>query len=101
VYTPGKVVHTLGWPLDFKTYGGSWLYHMEDNMISMGLVVGLDYTNPYLSPYKEFQVSHLAFPQILLLVEADPLVTANETPPVLQKPPRRRPEDRIWCPSSE
>lgn len=55
VYTPGKVVHTLGWPLDFKTYGGSWLYHMEDNMISMGLVVGLDYTNPYLSPYKEFQ----------------------------------------------
>lgn len=99
VYTPGKVVHTLGWPLDFKTYGGSWLYHMEDNMISMGLVVGLDYTNPYLSPYKEFQASHLAFPQILLLVEADPLVTANETPPVLQEPPRRRPEDRIWCSS--
>lgn len=57
VYEPGKVVHTLGWPLDFKTYGGSWLYHMEDNMVSMGLVVGLDYENPYLSPYKEFQVS--------------------------------------------
>ncbi|KAJ9110093.1 hypothetical protein QFC19_001764 [Naganishia cerealis] len=55
VYQPGKVVHTLGWPLDFKTYGGSWLYHMENNMISMGLVVGLDYANPYLSPYKEFQ----------------------------------------------
>jgi electron-transferring-flavoprotein dehydrogenase len=56
VYQPGKVVHTLGWPLDFKTYGGSWLYHMENNMVSMGLVVGLDYENPYLSPYKEFQV---------------------------------------------
>ncbi|KAK4686759.1 electron-transferring-flavoprotein dehydrogenase, partial [Tremellales sp. Uapishka_1] len=55
VYEPGKVVHTLGWPLDYKTYGGSWLYHMEDNMVSMGLVVGLDYENPYLSPYKEFQ----------------------------------------------
>ncbi|WVR03145.1 hypothetical protein IAU60_000135 [Kwoniella sp. DSM 27419] len=55
VYEPGKVVHTLGWPLDYKTYGGSWLYHMEDNMVSMGLVVGLDYQNPYLSPYKEFQ----------------------------------------------
>ncbi|WVQ94202.1 hypothetical protein IAU59_001280 [Kwoniella sp. CBS 9459] len=55
VYEPGKVVHTLGWPLDFKTYGGSWLYHMEDNMVSLGLVVGLDYQNPYLSPYKEFQ----------------------------------------------
>lgn len=59
VYQPGKVVHTLGWPLDFKTYGGSWLYHMENNMVSMGLVVGLDYENPYLSPYKEFQVSLL------------------------------------------
>ncbi|ODO00299.1 hypothetical protein I350_06930 [Cryptococcus amylolentus CBS 6273] len=55
VYRPGEVVHTLGWPLDFKTYGGSWLYHMEDNMVSIGLVVGLDYQNPYLSPYKEFQ----------------------------------------------
>lgn len=55
VYEPGKIVHTLGWPLDFKTYGGSWLYHMEDNMVSMGLVVGLDYENPTLSPFKEFQ----------------------------------------------
>ncbi|OWZ73153.1 hypothetical protein AYX14_01409 [Cryptococcus neoformans] len=55
VYEPGKVVHTLGWPLDYKTYGGSWMYHMEDNMVSIGLVVGLDYQNPYLSPYKEFQ----------------------------------------------
>ena len=57
VYEPGKIVHTLGWPMDYKTYGGSWLYHMEDNMVSLGLVVGLDYQNPYLSPYKEFQVS--------------------------------------------
>ncbi|WVQ72306.1 hypothetical protein IAR50_001856 [Cryptococcus sp. DSM 104548] len=55
VYEPGKVVHTLGWPLDYQTYGGSWMYHMEDNMVSIGLVVGLDYPNPYLSPYKEFQ----------------------------------------------
>ncbi|KAL7420344.1 hypothetical protein Q5752_005314 [Cryptotrichosporon argae] len=55
VYEPGKVVHTLGWPLDFKTYGGSWMYHMEDNMVSLGLVVGLDYENPHLSPFKEFQ----------------------------------------------
>lgn len=55
VYNPGQVVHTLGWPLDFKTYGGSWCYHMEDNMVSLGLVVGLDYENPHLSPYREFQ----------------------------------------------
>jgi electron-transferring-flavoprotein dehydrogenase len=56
VYEPGKVVHTLGWPLDFKTYGGSWCYHMDGGLVSLGLVVGLDYENPYLSPYKEFQV---------------------------------------------
>jgi electron-transferring-flavoprotein dehydrogenase len=56
VYEPGKVVHTLGWPLDYKTYGGSWCYHMDGGLVSLGLVVGLDYENPYLSPYKEFQV---------------------------------------------
>ncbi len=51
----GHVVHTLGWPLDCKTYGGSWLYHMEGNLVSIGYVVGLDYTNPYLSPFEEMQ----------------------------------------------
>lgn len=56
-HIPGKVVHTLGWPLNYKTYGGSWCYHMEDGMVSLGLVVGLDYENPHLSPYREFQVS--------------------------------------------
>jgi len=51
----GKTVHTLGWPLDSETYGGSWIYHMENNQISIGFVVGLDYQNPYLSPYEEMQ----------------------------------------------
>ncbi len=51
----GKVVHTVGWPLDNKTYGGSFIYHLDNNFISIGLVVGLDYKNPYLSPYEEFQ----------------------------------------------
>ncbi|SJX61293.1 probable flavoprotein-ubiquinone oxidoreductase [Sporisorium reilianum f. sp. reilianum] len=51
----GLVTHTMGWPLDTSTYGGSWTYHMEDNMVSLGLVVGLDYQNPYLSPFREFQ----------------------------------------------
>ncbi|KAL6067297.1 Electron transfer flavoprotein-ubiquinone oxidoreductase [Balamuthia mandrillaris] len=56
LHEPGKVVHTVGWPLDDSTYGGSWLYHMkENNQISVGFVIGLDYKNPYLSPYKEFQ----------------------------------------------
>lgn len=53
----GEVVHTMGWPLDYKTYGGGWVYHMADGLVSLGLVVGLDYGNPYLSPYREFQVS--------------------------------------------
>lgn len=51
----GRVVHTLGWPLDPRTYGGSWLYHMENNLVSVGYVVGLDYQNPYLSPFEEMQ----------------------------------------------
>jgi len=51
----GLVIHTAGWPLDSSTYGGSFLYHMEDNLVAIGYVVGLAYTNPYLSPYEEFQ----------------------------------------------
>ena len=51
----GLVVHTAGWPLDSDTYGGSFLYHMEDNLVAVGYVVGLGYANPYLSPYEEFQ----------------------------------------------
>ena len=57
-YSPGKVVHTLGWPLGWKTYGGGWVYHGADGLVSLGLVVGLDYRNPYLSPYRELQVCH-------------------------------------------
>jgi electron-transferring-flavoprotein dehydrogenase len=51
----GLVIHTIGWPLTSDTYGGSFLYHLEDNLVSVGFVVGLDYKNPYLSPYDEFQ----------------------------------------------
>jgi len=54
-HKPGLVIHTTGWPLDTKTYGGSFLYHMENNQVMVGYVVGLDYENPYLSPYEEFQ----------------------------------------------
>lgn len=54
-HKPGHVTHTLGWPMDFKTYGGSWIYHLDNNQISIGYVVGLDYTNPYLSPFEEMQ----------------------------------------------
>ncbi len=51
----GRVEHSIGWPMDNATYGGSFLYHMEDNQIAVGFVVGLDYQNPYLDPFKEFQ----------------------------------------------
>lgn len=51
----GHVSHTIGWPMDKKTYGGGWIYHMKDNLVSIGFVVGLDYQNPTLSPYQEMQ----------------------------------------------
>jgi len=51
----GLVVHTAGWPLENDTYGGSFLYHLNDNQVSVGFVVGLDYTNPWLNPFQEFQ----------------------------------------------
>jgi len=55
-HSPGEVVHTMGWPLDMHTYGGGWVYHMDGGLVSLGLVIGLDYKNPYLSPYRELQV---------------------------------------------
>ena len=52
---PGLIEHTIAWPMNPKTYGGSFLYHMEGNLVSVGFVVGLDYDNPHLSPFEEFQ----------------------------------------------
>ncbi|MFT4102387.1 MAG: electron transfer flavoprotein-ubiquinone oxidoreductase [Burkholderiaceae bacterium] len=52
---PGLVVHTAGWPVDNDTYGGGFLYHLEDNKVTLGFVTGLDYQNPYLSPFEEMQ----------------------------------------------
>ncbi|MFN3888365.1 MAG: electron transfer flavoprotein-ubiquinone oxidoreductase, partial [Aquabacterium sp.] len=52
---PGLVVHTAGWPMDTQTYGGGFLYHLEDNKVTLGFVTGLDYQNPWLSPFEEMQ----------------------------------------------
>jgi len=52
---PGMVLHTAGWPLDPATYGGAFLYHLDNHLVELGFVVGLDYANPYLSPFEEFQ----------------------------------------------
>lgn len=54
-HSEGSILHTIGWPMDTKTYGGSWLYYMENNQISVGYVTALDYRNPYLSPFEEMQ----------------------------------------------
>jgi electron-transferring-flavoprotein dehydrogenase len=54
-HKPGLATHTIGWPMDTMTYGGSWMYHYGDNKVSLGFVVGLDYQNPHLSPFEEMQ----------------------------------------------
>ncbi|CAB4406551.1 unnamed protein product [Rhizophagus irregularis] len=54
-HVPGYVLHAAGWPLDYKTYGGGFMYHMENNIVQIGFIISLDYENPYLYPYKEFQ----------------------------------------------
>lgn len=54
-HRPGLIEHSVGWPLPRDTYGGSWLYHFGDNLVSYGFVVGLDYSNPWLSPFEEMQ----------------------------------------------
>jgi electron-transferring-flavoprotein dehydrogenase len=51
----GLIIHTTGWPVDRRTYGGSFLYHLENNQIAVGFVIGLDYENPWISPFDEFQ----------------------------------------------
>jgi len=55
VHQQGLTLHTVGWPLTTDVYGGSFLYHLENNQVAVGFVVGLDYANPHLSPYEEFQ----------------------------------------------
>jgi electron-transferring-flavoprotein dehydrogenase len=54
-HKPGLVIHTAGWPLGTDTYGGSFLYHLDNHQVMVGFVVGLGYSNPYLSPFEEFQ----------------------------------------------
>jgi electron-transferring-flavoprotein dehydrogenase len=89
-YKPGEVIHTIGWPLDWKTYGGGWVYHMGDGMVSLGLVIGLDYANPYLSPYRELQVRPLS-PLFLILLDTEyDNHLAFEVPPIFHQTPLGR-----------
>ena len=70
-HQPGLALHSAGWPLDEATYGGSFLYHMADNKVVVGFVVGLDYQNPWLSPFEEFQ-RFKTHPNIRWYFEGDP-----------------------------
>lgn len=82
-HQPGRVIHTMGWPLDMQTYGGGWLYHMDEGLVSLGLVIGLDYKNPYLSPYRELQV---CFPTFASERAFYLPYTANETSSIFPEP---------------
>ena len=73
-HSEGSIMHTLGWPLDTKTYGGSFLYHWRENQVLLGFVVGLDYPNPYVSPYQEFQ-RWKTHPKIAALLEGGACVS--------------------------
>ena len=72
----GKVVHTIGWPLDSKTYGGGWIYHMADNKVSIGFVVGLDYTDPTLMPTNLMQ-RFKQHPEVAKLLEGGEILSAG------------------------
>src|SRR5690625_7985187 len=74
---PGLVVHTAGWPLDADTYGGSFLYHLDNNLVVVGLVVGLDYANPWLSPFEEFQ-RYKTHPAIRSTFEGGKLIASDD-----------------------
>jgi electron-transferring-flavoprotein dehydrogenase len=73
-HKPGLVVHSAGWPLDSKTYGGGFVYHFDNNRIALGLVVGLGYENPYLEPFQEFQ-RYKTHPTIRDFLDGDPALT--------------------------
>jgi len=64
----GLVVHTVGWPMDQFTYGGAFIYHMKGNLVHIGLITGLDYANPYISPYREFQ-KYKTHPRVKAMLE--------------------------------
>ena len=73
---PGKVVHTIGWPMDNRTYGGSFLYHLDKDRVAIGFVTGLDYEDPMLSPFEAFQqLKH--HPLIKPLLEGGTIVSAG------------------------
>lgn len=93
----GEVTHTFGWPMDSSTYGGSFMYHWDNNQVSVGFVVALDYENPYMNPYQELQVSNSATRRTVAVV-LPVLTTAAEVeaPPHHQKGARGGRVHLLW-----
>ena len=79
---PGEVIHTLGYPLKSDTYGGGFIYGMKDNKVSLGLLTGLDYRDPYLDPHREFQKFKLHPLVSALLKDGKPVQYGAKTAPV-------------------
>ncbi|HEY5611876.1 MAG TPA: electron transfer flavoprotein-ubiquinone oxidoreductase, partial [Thermoanaerobaculia bacterium] len=75
-FAPGAVIHTMGWPLDMETFGGGFIYGMKDNLVDIGLVVGLDYRNPTLDPHHEFQ-RFKTHPAIREILEGGKMISAG------------------------
>ncbi|HVS33274.1 MAG TPA: electron transfer flavoprotein-ubiquinone oxidoreductase, partial [Thermoanaerobaculia bacterium] len=75
-FEPGRVIHTMGWPLDADTFGGAFIYGMKERIVDIGLVVGLDYKNPTLDPHHEFQRFKL-HPAIRPLIEGGKMISAG------------------------
>ena len=76
-YAPGTVIHTMGWPLDTDTFGGGFIYGMNDRIVDIGLVVGLDYRNPTLDPHHEFQRYKIASIQSARCSEGGKMIAAG------------------------
>jgi electron-transferring-flavoprotein dehydrogenase len=74
--TPGFIQHTLGWPLDNATYGGSFIYHLDEDRVYVGFVVGLDYTDPRFSPFEAFQ-QFKHHPEMLKLLEGGEIISSG------------------------
>ncbi|MCG2633504.1 MAG: electron transfer flavoprotein-ubiquinone oxidoreductase [Gammaproteobacteria bacterium] len=74
--TPGLIQHSVGWPLDSRTYGGSFLYHLDQDRVAVGFVTGLDYSNPYLEPYEVFQ-QFKNHPKIKPLFEGGEIISSG------------------------
>ena len=75
-FAPGKVIHTLGWPLDMDTFGGAFIYGMKERIVDVGLVVGLDYKNPTLDPHEQFQRFKL-HPSVRKILEGGKMISSG------------------------